>query len=140
MDATDALELIAFGSVAITTLTLVELAVDITFPQWRVLVVIGPRPDGLTVSEIADRLGAALSPTSRLVGRLRSRGLVVTEKDPGDRRITRVRLAERGAELRASVFSRRRARLAMLVDQLGPLDECDTAFLARIAHVYAQYR
>lgn len=139
MDVSDAIELISLGSVAITAMTLVELSLEITITQWRAVVVLGPHPDGLTVSEIAERLPAALSPTSRLVSRLRRRGLVETAKDPSDRRTTRVRLSPAGAELREMVFSRRRKHFARLSDQLGPLDDADAAFLARLANAYGRF-
>ena len=102
----DALELIARGSVATTGLAIGQAGADLTFPQWRVLVVVKEYEEGATVSEIASRVGGHVSPVSRLVGRLERRGLVRTEKDPRDRRGPRGALSERGDELRSPVLAR----------------------------------
>ena len=139
MDATDYLEQIAYASVAMTALSLVELAVEITFVQWRALVILLPNPDGLTVSEIAERLGAGLSPASRLVGRMRRRGLVATSRDPADGRIRRVALTPTGANLCRQVLARRRERLEEIARAVDADDEHTTAFLGRLARAYAPY-
>lgn len=139
MDIADAIELIALGSVAITAMTLVELSVDVTFTQWRAVVILPRGQDGMPMSEIAERLPAALSPTSRLIGRLQRRGLVETAKDPVDRRITRVRLTAAGTELRDAVFARRRMHLARIVDEVGQLSAAEGAFLDRLSHSYGRF-
>jgi len=128
-----ALEAIAQGSVAITTRALAPVGVELTFAQWRVLVIVGEkRPDGATISEVATRLGAEISPVSRLVSRLARRGLVETQKDPHDRRVTRVVLTKAGLSIRETVMARRRELLTGVLLEIGPLDPIVEAALERI--------
>lgn len=135
---TSALERIAYGSVAITILALGEAGLEITLPQWRVLVVVGGSGDaGATVSEIATRIGAAVSPASKLVTRLERRGLLRTAKDPADRRVTRVRLTEAGAALRAKVLGCRREYIQRVAGSVGPAPAGADAYLARLGEAFA---
>jgi DNA-binding MarR family transcriptional regulator len=135
---TSALERIAYGSVAITTLALGEAALEITLPQWRVLVIAGGSGgDGATVSEIASRIGAAVSPASKLVTRLERRGLLRTAKDPADRRVTRVRLTESGAALRAQVMDCRRDYIRRVAASVGSAPAGTDAYLARLGEAFA---
>jgi len=128
-----ALEAIAQGSVAITTRALAPVGVELTFAQWRVLVIVGEkRHDGATISEVATRLGAEISPVSRLVSRLVRRGLVETHKDPHDRRVTRVVLTKAGLSSRENVMARRRELLTGVLLAIGPLDPIVEAALERI--------
>ena len=88
-----ALEIIALGSVAITARVLATVGPELTFVQWRLLVIVGESSDGTTVTSIASRLGSEISATSRLVTRMARRGLVTSRKDAQDRRVTRVSIA-----------------------------------------------
>lgn len=135
---TEALERVVIGSVAITTLALAEAGLDITFPQWRVLVVAGGSADGATVSEIAARIGSAVSPASKLVTRLERRGFVIGAKDPVDRRVTRVRVTDAGRELRARVIDRRREYLRRIAGTVSAPPESEH-FLERLAEAFAEY-
>ncbi len=130
---TDELEPLIKGSVAITARAIAAAGVDLSFQQWRVLVVVGDSPDGGTVSEIAERIGATLSAASRLVGRLERRGLVRATKDEHDRRATRVTLSEAGSDLRNQVMAKRRQMAAeILADAvLGLRDRSAISKLAR---------
>ena len=119
--AVDALELLAIGSVAVTTLALAQAGVELTFAQWRALMVVAEGAEGATVSEIAVAIGSATSPASRLVTRMRDRGLVLTRKDARDHRATRVHLSERGWAVRDRVMTRRRELLGCTLRQLPPL-------------------
>jgi len=127
-----ALEAIALGSVAITTRALAAVAVDLTFAQWRVLVIVGEGPEGATVTEVAKRLGSEISPVSRLVGRLARRGLVETHKDTLDRRVTRVMPTSTGRSIRETVLAHRRELLTAVLVTIGPLDPIVEAALERI--------
>jgi DNA-binding MarR family transcriptional regulator len=53
--------------------------------------------------DLAARLHLEKSTVSRMAAGLEQRGLVVRERDPGNRRLYRLRLTERGAELRAAL-------------------------------------
>ena len=134
-----ALEAIALGSVAITTLALAAVGLELTFAQWRVLVIVGDDPDGATVTEIATRLGSEVSPVSRLVGRIARRGLVGVRKDDRDRRVTRVAITDAGRELRATVLERRRELLRDVLAASGPLDPAVEAELVRIGVAFRRY-
>ena len=138
-EAGDALETIVLGSVAITTRAIVAVAPDLTLTQWRVLVIVGSSPDGATMSRIADRLGAELSPASRLVGRLVRRGLLGATKDPQDRRVTRVTMTDLGAEMRRQVFSRRQAMLERILADLVGIRDADWPLLDALAAQFAAY-
>lgn len=136
---TSALERIVYGGVAITNLALAETALEITLPQWRVLVVVGESPEGAAVSEIATRIGAAVSPASKLVTRLERRGLLSTAKDTVDRRVTRVRLTDAGATLRAHVLDCRREYIVRVLGSTGPAPAGSEAFLARLGKAFAAF-
>jgi DNA-binding MarR family transcriptional regulator len=101
-----ALERVVVASVAITARALAEVAPELTFVQWRVLVLVD-QPEGLAVGAVAGALGAKRAAASRLVGRLRERGLVETHRSPADARIVLVGLTPLGASLRNRVVRRR---------------------------------
>jgi DNA-binding MarR family transcriptional regulator len=134
-----ALEAVALGSVAVTTRALLTVSSDLTFGQWRALVIVGEHAGGATVSEIATRLGAEISPVSRLVSRLVGRGLLLTAKDARDRRVTRVSLTEAGHELRETVLERRRAILGGVLEDAGPIEPEVAAALERIGRAFREY-
>lgn len=138
-DAVHDLERTVVASVAITARVLAEVAPDLTFLQWRVLVVVDEAGDGIGVGAIAAELGARLAATSRLVGRLRARGLVETAKDPSDARVTLVRLTETGAVLRTAVVDRRRSILISAMHD-GGLTIADTPATARVARALESAR
>jgi MarR family transcriptional regulator, organic hydroperoxide resistance regulator len=137
--ARDALEAVAFGSVAVTSRALATVGLELTFAQWRVLAVVGEKPSGATVTEVAARLGAEISPVSRLVRRLVRRGLVTVFKDDQDRRVTRVTVSESGRELRETVIERRRELLAEVLAAAGPIEPDVIAALDRIGAAFRRY-
>ena len=113
------LEQVVTASVAVTGRALVDVAADLTFLQWRVLVVVGAGRHGTAVSEIARQLGSKLPATSRLVGRLRQRGLLTAAKDPVDARVTIVRLSDQGGDVRRRIVNRRRQLLRSVANASG---------------------
>lgn len=113
------LERIVVASVALTARVLGEVAPDLTFLQWRVLVVVDEGADGIAVGAIAAELGAKLAATSRLLHRLRTRGLLAMDKDPQDNRVSLVRLTPAGEALRTAVVDRRRSILAWGIQHGG---------------------
>ena len=114
-----ALEELVIGAVAVTEGAIAVAGSDLTFVQWRVIMIVGERSDGETIGEIAGRLGARVSPASRLISRLRRRGVVRTDKDPSDARVTRVQLTESGDALRTRVLVARRERLSAAIAEVG---------------------
>lgn len=57
---------------------------------------LGQEPDGMTVSEIAARLGVEQPTVTRSLSRLHQGGWFLREAVPGDRRATRIQLTGKG--------------------------------------------
>lgn len=55
--------------------------------------------DGISLSDMADGLCVQQATVTRMVGRIESAGLVTRCKDPGDQRVSRVYLTEKGRNL-----------------------------------------
>ncbi|HET7180893.1 MAG TPA: MarR family transcriptional regulator [Candidatus Limnocylindrales bacterium] len=108
------LERLVVAGVAITTRALADASDDweLTFPQWRALLIVGEADDGATVSAVAARVGVTVPATSRLLQRLARRGLLNATSDEQDRRATRARLTARGIAVRERIIGRRRALIA----------------------------
>jgi DNA-binding MarR family transcriptional regulator len=134
----DILERLAVGSVAVTERAIAAAGADLSFVQWRVLLIVGEREDGATVGEIAARIGAHVSPASRLVSRLKRRGVVRTAKDDSDGRVTRVRLTESGLDLRSRVLEQRRRDLALVL-AAASLTATDVAAVAKVARAFESF-
>ncbi len=112
-DLAQVLERITVGAVGVTTRALAEATpgFEMTFPQWRALLILGAAQDGARVSEVAARVGVTLPATGRLLRRLERRGLLALETDPDDRRATRARLTEMGQATRDAILAYRRGML-----------------------------
>jgi DNA-binding MarR family transcriptional regulator len=121
----DLLEQISVAAVAITTRALSEASpgFDLTFPQWRSLLVVGEHVDGARLSDVAGRVGVTLPATSRHLQRLARRGLVEIGPDLLDRRASRVRLTPHGAAVRFRLVEFRRELLATSIASLSVSDE-----------------
>ena len=137
-DVVGVLERLVVGSVAITARAIAAADAELTFMQWRVLLVVGECENGQAVGEIAARIGAHASPASRVVSRLKRRGLVSADKGDLDKRVVCVRLTEAGRGLRARVLARRRRDLADVVDVVSMTPEESEAF-ARLAQAFAPF-
>jgi DNA-binding MarR family transcriptional regulator len=137
--ARDALEAVVFGSVAVTTRALAAVGLELTFAQWRLLVIVGEKSGGATVTEVAARLGAEISPVSRLVSRLARRGLVLASKDEQDRRVTRVTITRAGRDIRTTVIERRRELLGDVLAEAGPIEPAVADALDRIGVAFRRY-
>jgi DNA-binding MarR family transcriptional regulator len=135
----EALEAVTFGAVAVTTRALATTGLELTFAQWRVLVIVGEGDAGAAVSDIATRLGSELSPASRLVGRMARRGFVTLVKDDLDRRVTRVTLTSAGSALRQAVLERRLALLREILAAAGPVSSDVVAGLQRIGEAFRRF-
>ena len=136
--ATMLLERLAVGSVAVTARAISAAQADLTFLQWRVLLVAGERAEGLAVGEIADRIGAHPSPASRVVSRLRRRGLLQTLRDGSDARVVRVTLTPSGADLRDRILGLRARDLAGCLATLAPT-AADLSVLERLADTFEPF-
>ena len=111
------MERFAVAAVALTARALAEAdgGADLTFPQWRAVVVLGERADGARIGEVAARVGVTIPATSRLLRRLERRGLVALGVDEQDRRATRARLTDGGVAVRAAILRHRQAALREVV-------------------------
>jgi DNA-binding MarR family transcriptional regulator len=129
----DSLEMIIFAGVAMTTVAIASArpGFDLTFPQWRVVVILGDAPEGARISDVARRVGVTLPATSRQLHRLERRGLVTVTRDERDRRAVIARLTVEGERARASIIADRKA---MIVTAATPL-ESDPATRRELARV-----
>ena len=112
-DLVQVLERIVIGGVAITARALGEGApgMDLTFPQWRVLLVVGETDQGATISTVARRVGVTVPATSRQLRRLADRGLITIAPDITDRRSVRVQLTHEGRRVRTTILGYRLQRI-----------------------------
>ncbi|HEV8404245.1 MAG TPA: MarR family transcriptional regulator [Candidatus Limnocylindrales bacterium] len=129
----DAIDAIIVAGVAMTSAALSHAAAgpELTFPQWRVLVVLS-EPTGLPVTEVSRRIAVTLPATGRQLRRLEQRGFLTLEPDAFDRRVTRARLTRKGLSVRNAIIAERRDRIIGVLEalQLGP---SVTRSVARIA-------
>lgn len=113
------LDQLAVELVAVTNAAIFDVgAGDLSFLQWRTLMVLGSSDEPLRVHEIADRASASMPSASRLVRRMERRGLVSVSRDPSDGRGRRIALTQDGEDLRAKIIRRRRALIAEGLSEL----------------------
>lgn len=132
------LERIVVGSVSVTARAVAEAAPELSFLQWRVLVVLAGQPEGVTVTEVAERIGSRLPAASRLLGRMRGRALVTMRKDQPDARVTTVLLTPEGRALWERVAGRRREELGAAL-AAARLEARDRAVLDWLAEAFAVF-
>ncbi len=135
-----ALERLAFGLVAITSMAIQEAASrgELTVQQWRVLVILGFEPDGARISALGRGIAASGPSTSRLIRRLERRGLVELDPDPADRRAIRVHLSPTGMALREQIVDRRRTLIREAIGEQDPSIE-DTQAMVRVAAAFDRW-
>ncbi len=141
-DLAQVLEQITVGAVGVTTRALAEATpgFEMTFPQWRALLILGAEKDGARLSEVAGRVGVTLPATGRLLRRLERRGLLALETDPDDRRATRARLTEAGQATRDAILAYRRRMLTDVAHAVAlPRDRDLASGLAAIAAELGRY-
>jgi DNA-binding MarR family transcriptional regulator len=137
-DLVGVLERLVVGSVAITARAIAEADAELTFMQWRVLLVVGECEDGQAVGEISARIGAHASPASRVVSRLKRRGLVSTDKGDLDKRVVCVRLTAVGRDLRARILALRGRDLADVLEIVS-MTPAESDGLARLAQAFEPF-
>jgi DNA-binding MarR family transcriptional regulator len=81
----------------------------------------------VTLGELADHERVAPPTTTRVVAKLEEQDLVLRQRDPDDRRITRVVITTEGRTL---LNASRRRKTTWLTTRLGDLDAQDRARLA----------
>ena len=131
----DQLEQLAVELVAVTNAAIFDVgAGDLSFLQWRTLMVLGSSDEPLRVNELADRASASMPSASRLIRRMERRGLVSISRDPSDGRGRRIALTQAGETLRSKVIGRRRF---LIEESLGALPQ-DPALIAGLEDVVAR--
>jgi DNA-binding MarR family transcriptional regulator len=88
-----------------------------------------------SVNRMAELLGVTKQSASRLVGDMERDGFVERVAQPDDRRVRRLRLTERGREVRSTALATSAAMEAELRRELG--DDVDAARRALVALVAA---
>ena len=118
-----AIERLVVASVGITTVALEQAgpAIELTFAQWRALLIVGSSDEGIRVGALASRIGSAVPTTSRLVRRLEARAMVTAQRDETDRRATVVRLTPAGMRTRAAIVARRAELIRDALAEVGPV-------------------
>ena len=112
-------ERIVIGGVAMTARALAASSLELTFLQWRVLVVLGDHAEGLPVGELGRRIGASPPSASRVVRRLERQGYATVHRDERDRRRVLVCLSADGSAVRESVMAERRSLIAAALDGIA---------------------
>ncbi len=116
---TDALLTASRLLVAISAHSISAVDGDITFPQFRALVILsnaGP----INLATLAGLLGVQPSATGRMVDRLVAAGLIDRLPHPTSRRELLAALTERGREVVRQVTARRRDEIAQIVEKMPP--------------------
>lgn len=114
--------------VAIAVRTVGHSGVDLTMPQYRILVVLATRGPQRTV-DLAVEQAVRPSTITRACDRLIRRGLVRRYHRPPDRRIAWLALTEAGRDLVGDVMRRRRAEFEKLV---ATVDAADVTLVTQV--------
>jgi len=69
---------------------------DTTLPRFDVMAMLDRAPDGLTMSELSDRLLVSNGNVTPIVSRLVGDGLITRTQDRNDRRVLRTKLTAKG--------------------------------------------
>lgn len=130
-----ALDRLAYAAVGATARALVATpAADLTLTQWRVLALLHRVDQPLRLGDVAAALGTSLPSASRLIDRLRRRGLVDSVADALDRRARCISLTPSGAAVVGVVLENRRGLIAAVVGALDvALPSSTTWALDRLA-------
>jgi DNA-binding MarR family transcriptional regulator len=104
---------------------------ELTLTQWRILVVLSESEAQMRVSDLGRSIGASLPSTSRLVSRLRGRGLLILSPSETDRRVSLISLTDRGRDVVSAV---RRTRHGLIIAAIKDLDGAfDSSFDDKLA-------
>jgi DNA-binding MarR family transcriptional regulator len=125
-----ALELMTRALVGLTLQSLQVLGVEVSLPQFRLLLVLsglGRVPS----SRLAAELGMTASSVTRLADRLEAAGLVARGTDPRSRSIVTLAVTEAGLDLVARVVQRRHELLAAVLNRMSPGERAAADQLAR---------
>jgi DNA-binding MarR family transcriptional regulator len=115
----DALERLAFSLVSLTAKAIAERGGpgQLRFLHWRAIVALGESAAPIRVSDLAARIFSSGPSASRIATRLARQGMVQLEPDARDGRVVRLRLTERGSQVRSDVIRRRRELIRELIGE-----------------------
>jgi MarR family transcriptional regulator, organic hydroperoxide resistance regulator len=91
---------------------------SITPPQFDALLYLDEH-GALTIGELSNKMYLAYSTTTDLVDRMERNQLVERIRDQNDRRVVRLRMMDKGAELIEKVLIARRNYLAKVLEQMS---------------------
>ncbi|TMW71631.1 MarR family winged helix-turn-helix transcriptional regulator [Alteribacter natronophilus] len=74
----------------------------------------------MTIGELSSKMYLACSTTTDLIDRMEKNELVERVKDTNDRRVVRIHLLDKGAEIIKEVITRRQAYLQGILDDFSP--------------------
>jgi DNA-binding MarR family transcriptional regulator len=97
----------------------------VTFPQYRMLVVLNEAPGNL--SQLARALNVAPSTAMRMIDRLESAGLVVRAVSASNRHETQLRLTPAGRRAVRTVNARRRRDLRAVIERVPAREHAQLA-------------
>ena len=89
---------------------------ELTFTQFKVLMLLAHEPEELSVKDVSERLGISFPAASRAVEPLVKRGIVERAEDPLDRRVKRVRTTKEGDRLVERLIATRIKSFEQLLD------------------------
>jgi len=107
--------------------------VDVSTPELFVLSYL-PAQKEPNMSEIGRALSIDFSTLTRLVDKLVDKSLVERRSDPHDRRMVKVRLAERGKEIILRVEKEKKRRIVSILRQLSDEEIESLLKIMRIIH------
>jgi len=136
----NALQQVIAVLVAVTARALAELPAghELTMVQWRALIVVNTsRPT--RVGDVAAGVGVSMPSASRLVKRLRQRGLIETSRDAANRRAILVRLTAEGQRVTDATLRRRLELVEAELATRDPLPAATDEVLGALATALARY-
>jgi DNA-binding MarR family transcriptional regulator len=105
---------------------------DITPPQFNALLtLIGE--GSLTIGELGEKMYLACSTATDLVDRMERNGLVIRERDTADRRVIRLKVLDKGHQMRNEVLDARKNYLSTVLEKISP--EETEAMIVALTHL-----
>ena len=89
---------------------------ELTFTQFKALMLLAHEPEALSVKDVSDRLGISFPAASRAVEPLVQRGIVERTEDTQDRRVKRVRTTKQGDRVVERLIATRIKSFEQLLD------------------------
>lgn len=109
-------------------------AIDITYPQYLVMMVLWER-DGLTVNQIGAKLYLDSGTLTPLLKRLEVKGFIIRKRKKEDERVVEVFLADKGRNLQqkaCEIPAKMREKLNLTIEDLVELKETVQKILNKI--------